>query len=46
MSARGAALTEQGRGRCVVLGELFQPYFRKHLSPELPSALVMAEVAG
>lgn len=46
MSARGAALTEQGRSRCGVLGELFQHYFRKDLSPELPSALIMSEVAG
>lgn len=46
VSARGAALAEQGRSRCVVLGELFQHYFWKHLSPELPSALVISEVPG
>lgn len=45
MSAFGAALTEQGRSRCVVLGELFGHYFGKHLFPELPGALVMSEVA-
>lgn len=46
VSACGAALTEQGRSRCVVLGELFRHYFGKHLSLELPSALVMSEVTG
>lgn len=46
MSAPGAALTELGRSRCVVLGELLQHYFGEHLSLELPSALVMSEVAG